>query len=304
MLSRWLFSLLLLGFLVWWLGPKEVIGQLGALQPSWVALALMVGCLQVLLSALRWWFTAKTLGVALSFPQALREYYLASLINQILPGGVVGDAYRAKRHADLVPSKRPAWWAVIIERFSGQLMLMLLTVVILISSNTWQAALGRLVEDIRMEPSATVGVVALGLVAMAGLVIRRWGNTLAGLGADLYRAMITAFWPGGRLLVQLISSWLIVMSYIAVMVFAAWAVGVELPWMTLAVLAPPLLLAMVIPLTVSGWGLRELMAAAVWSSVGLAPAQGVAVSMAYGLLIFLTAVPGVVMWRAKSAQRA
>jgi len=300
MLSRWLVSLLFLGSLVWWLGPVELMGQLTDLNPIWILLALLVGVVQVLLSAFRWWFSAKSLGVPLSFRAAVEEYYLASLINQILPGGVVGDAYRAKRHADVATTKMPAWFAVVIERFSGQLMLALFTGIVLVFSNTWH----RVFEKIPTEVS-WLGMEGLGAWAVLGalvlcLFIAAWlGKRFRDIGVSLYRAIIDVFWPWPRLVVQVLASLLIVGSYVAVMVLAAWALGVDRGFISLAVLMPPLLLAMVVPITVSGWGLRELVAAGVWTSVGLDPAQGVAVSVVYGLLIFLTALPGVFMWRGR-----
>ena len=53
-----------------------------------------------------------------------------------------------------------------------------------------------------------------------------------------------------------------------------------------------LLLAMVVPITVSGWGVREGAAALLWPAVGLPAEQGVAISIGYGALIFLASWPG------------
>ena len=250
------------------------------------------------LSAYRWWFRAQSLGVPLSFRVAVEEYYLASLINQVLPGGVVGDAYRAKRHGDVATTKSAAWFAVIIERFSGQLMLALFTGIVLLFSSTWHQVFKNLPTDLAwlgMEGLRGWGLVCALLVCV---FMGTWfGRRFRGVGVAFYRSVIRAFWPWPRLVVQVAASLLIVASYVVVMVLAAWALGVDRDFISLAVLMPPLLLAMVIPFTVSGWGLRELVAAGVWTSVGLDPAQGVAVSVVYGLLICLSALPGVLMWR-------
>src|SRR5690606_28998264 len=79
---------------------------------------------QVALSAFRWRFTAARLGIALPFRQALREYYLASFLNQMLPGGVVGDASRGWRHSrGAEPTTlSAAARAVILERSAGQIV--------------------------------------------------------------------------------------------------------------------------------------------------------------------------------------
>lgn len=306
MLSRWLLSLSLLGALVWWLGPLELLDQLSNFQGAWLWLALMIGLVQVMLSAFRWHFTARSLGLDLSFLAAWREYYLASLINQVLPGGVVGDAYRAKRHADQSTRRGQAWLAVVIERFSGQLMLVVLTLGVLGFSTTWQQALWGLFPNLSLLSSAFIaGGLLIGFFVFYGLMRRtkRWQAIEEDWLAPAMQGLHQAFWPSSRLAVQLVSSGLILLSYIAIFVLAAQALGVDLSMTTLMILAPPLLLAMVIPITVSGWGLREAAAAGAWGILGLDPAQGVAVSVAYGVLIFIIALPGVVLWRPMAKPR-
>jgi len=290
--------------LVWWLGPLELVDQLQTFDLTWLWLALVIGIAQVMLSAFRWHFTARSLDIPLSFSAAWREYYLASLINQVLPGGVVGDAYRAKRHADESARRSRAWLAVVIERFSGQLMLFVLTLGVLVFSTTWHRALSGLWVDVS---TSKVLVGALGLAALIIAIVWLINQSMLRAKQGHHRpahwvsmalqGIQKAFWPASRLLIQLTSSALILGSYIAVFVVAAKALGVDLSTPSLMILAPPLLLAMMIPITVSGWGLREAAAAGAWATLGLDPAQGVAVSVAYGLLIFLIALPGVLLWR-------
>ena len=55
------------------------------------------------------------------------------------------------------------------------------------------------------------------------------------------------------------------------------------------------LLAMAIPLSIAGWGVREGAAALVWQAAGLDPAQGVAISISYGVVILLSSLPGALM---------
>ena len=59
-------------------------------------------------------------------------------------------------------------------------------------------------------------------------------------------------------------------------------------------LVAPVLMTMLIPVTVAGWGLREGTAAVLWGVVGLTAADGVLVSVAYGLLVLFGSLPGAV----------
>ena len=288
--QRGIVSVALLVAVALWVEPAAVLAEVTRLAPEWVLAALAVSVLQVMLSAWRWQFTAGRVDVPLRFRYALREYYLALLVNQLLPGGVLGDAGRAHRHARQAASKGSAWRAVVIERASGQMAVALLTLVALLTSPLWHAALGGTGLLV-----LAAGVVALVLVVAAlGIWCRRErGPTLpswcVALGRDVRRGLLERrVWP-----LQLASSLAIVISYGLVMVCAARAIGSEMPALDILALAPVLLLAMLVPLSIAGWGLREGAAAGIWVLVGLPAAQGVAISLAYGVLVLLSSLPGI-----------
>ncbi len=60
---------------------------------------------QTLLSAWRWRLTARQLGLRIAPSQSVREYYLAQIVNQSLPGGMAGDVGRAERQDCAAPTK-------------------------------------------------------------------------------------------------------------------------------------------------------------------------------------------------------
>lgn len=279
----------LLGAVALWVDPQAIMAQVQRLSPGWVLVALLISVFQVMLSAWRWQLTARLIQVPMRFSYALREYYLALLVNQLLPGGVLGDAGRAHRHARQSASTGRAWRAVIIERVSGQVALGLFTLMALLLSPLWHAALGWTAW------LAIVGAVALavGVMTVALTLARRRGPLrlpawYLAVSQDIQRGLLSAgVWP-----LQLLSSLAIVASYGVVMVCAARAIGVELPALSLLALAPVVLLAMLVPFSVAGWGVREGAAAGIWMWVGLPAAQGVAVSLAYGVVVLLASLPG------------
>ncbi len=289
-LARLAFSLALLAGLLAWLEPATIAAELDELALGWVVLGLLTSLPQVVVSAWRWRLTARLLDVPLSRAAAFREYYLATFLNQLLPGGVMGDVARAWRHAGASGARRAAVRAVVIERTSGQLVLWGVTALALLTP-VWQAPLALAGDTLAALPGTAQAAAVLGLSGLAaGLITlyRRPPRALAGLGGDLARTLLaTAAWPR-----QLLGSLAVVTSYIAVYLCAARAAGAELPTLALMALVPPVLMAMALPLSVAGWGLREGAAALVWSLVGLPAAQGVAISMTYGLLVLLASLPG------------
>jgi uncharacterized membrane protein YbhN (UPF0104 family) len=289
-------SIALLLALAWWLDVAQIVARLGQMRAGWVFAALALSVIQVLVSAWRWRFTAGRLGIVLPFGQAVREYYLSMFVNQVLPGGVVGDVSRAWRHAAAqrltTSSGGPAIRAVVLERLSGQLVMVgvasasVLTLVVGSGDAAWVVVLA-----------------GLGLV----VAVRQWVKAPArDDGGDdapssrlsrlrLWHDTKTALLTGTALPIQVASSAVVVGTYVAIYLMASLAVDVDTPLRTLLPLVAPVLVAMLIPASVAGWGVRETAAALLWDAAGLTSEDGVVISIAYGLLSLVSSLPGCVV---------
>ncbi len=283
--GSWLVSLVVLAALLIWLDPASIAAEIRHLDSRWVVLALLVNVNQMVISAWRWQLTAHRLGLALPWRRALADYYLASFTNQVLPGGVLGDAWRAQRHGSRSHHPGVAWRAVIIERGSGQLTVVVVALAVLGLSPAWRPALTGL------WPAAAIFAGLIGLALMIVLVLtrsRQHPESAHILKSDLFRALIAR----GAWVLQIPAALAIVFSYALVFSLSGWGIGVGLSLPMLLTLALPVLVAMLVPFTVAGWGFREAAAAAVWLSMGLPASQGVAVAMAYGIVVLIASLPG------------
>jgi uncharacterized membrane protein YbhN (UPF0104 family) len=77
-----------------------------------------------------------------------------------------------------------------------------------------------------------------------------------------------------------------------VFVIAAWTTGSHASPARLWSLAMLVLLAMVVPLNIGGWGPREGVAAWAFAAAGLGAAHGVAAATAYGVMGLVATLPG------------
>ena len=348
-------SLGLLAAVLLWLEPRTLAAAFSAPEPMWLAAALALSFPQVALSAWRWRLTAQRLGAPIRFGEALREYYVATFLNQILPGGVMGDAARAWRHARrprsegvlrgpvgeavgesigpavgtkvetrrLMPLGAPvettagapfeppfetpvetpvetpaaapvglaAWHAVLIERASGQLALLAVVLATLVVSPELQGTTARMFTSPDGGSNSPVTLALALLLALAGIALWRGRGHVA----RFRRAVQEALLARDVFLRQLVASLLIVASYVGVYLCCMRMIGIDTPLATAAPLVPWVLLAMAIPLSIAGWGVREGAAALVWQATGLDPAQGVAISISYGVVILLSSLPGALM---------
>ena len=281
-------SVALLVYVVRAFGAESFLSRLGDLHVGWTAVALGVSIIQVLVSAWRWRYTARLLGIELPLSEATREYYLAMFVTQLIPGGVTGDVGRAWRHArrqrDAPELAGRAIRAVVIERASGQVVM---TLVAIGSSLVIAASLG---------VSGTI-VVLSGLAILVGVGLSvRWirqpGTARTSMWGALWNESRTALFSRTAFFRQMISSFAVVTTFIAIYVLAARAVGVDTPVVRLLPLVAPVLITMLIPLTLAGWGVREVGAAMLWPVVGLAPEDGIVVAVTYGLFVLLSTLPG------------
>jgi len=276
-------SLGLLGLLLTQVDAGAVAARLAALDVRWLLPVLALTVLQVIASAWRWRFTEARLGLALPLGTAIREYYLATFANQVLPGGVLGDVGRAGRHALASGDPGPAARAVILERASGQVAIALIAVIgIALADIAWPAG----------GTAIALSAVAL-IAALAALAVRRIHRHPEGWLAIAWRDTRRALLARDAWRTQLAMSLAIAASYVGVYALAGIALDTPAPatWLPLI---PIVLFSMLVPISVAGWGVRESVAAATWAAAGLGPADGTALAIAYGAIVLISSLPGLV----------
>jgi uncharacterized membrane protein YbhN (UPF0104 family) len=264
----------------------QVLARLSQADPVWLVAALVALNLQTLLSALRWRQVAAALGARIGLRHAVAEYYLSQLVNQTLPGGVLGDAARAVRAGGPDDLARAAM-AVVIERLAGQVVLFALLFTAL-------AVALLLPGGIDWPRGTGLALVAAG-VAGAGLC--GWFAHRATRGGRFAVAVHRAL--PGQWRVQLPLGLAILACNLAAFACAARATGTALPVEAILTLIPLILTAMLLPLGVGGWGWREGAAAGLFPLAGLGADAGLAASVAFGGLMLVGGLPGLYpLWRA------
>jgi uncharacterized membrane protein YbhN (UPF0104 family) len=287
-------TVILLG-LLWRLSGGEALAhRLVGADPAWVVAGLLFATMNMVCGALRWRYTARRVGAELGVEVAIREFYLAMFLNQVLPGGVSGDAVRAWRHGKRVRREEPrsvgpVVRAVIIERVANQ---MVTALCILGSLALWPWMPGAL-SAVRMWGPlvGAVAVVGFAVVALALLARRGTGGPIERFFEDAREALLRR----RSLPAQLGMGLLIMASCLAMFYCAAHAVDARLSLFHLLALVPATLFAMSMPFSIGGWGLREASAVALWTMAGLPAQEALASSILYGVLTLLACLPGAVV---------
>ncbi|MBF9036218.1 UPF0104 family protein [Rhodobacterales bacterium HKCCE2091] len=257
---------------------QGVLDRLAGVHPGWIAASVLILTAVIALSALRWRLTADSLGLPMTGVDALREYYLAQFVNQTLPGGVLGDASRAVRSRQGGPVT-PAAQSVVLERASGQVGMALVLGVGVLGAMVHPRAPIRLDVAFWLPAAVLVGMAAV----LAALAMTR----VSGSWGAAVRTALVARWP-----VQVALSLAIAALTVAAFATSARATGTPLEPLAAALIVPPVLTAMLLPASVAGWGWREGAAAALFPLAGLAPEAGIAASIAFGVAVLASTLPG------------
>jgi len=266
----------------------QVMGRLRDVHLGWIALALLLLTLQTILSALRWRQTAARLGNDMGLWLAVREYFLAQALNLALPGGVVGDVGRALRASAEAGIER-AGQAVVFERLAGQAPLVGVTVlgVLAVTFFPGGVVVPPGIQAVLFAFLAAVGLCAA-LIAFSG---ERWPWLAKWRRAAGHAVFAPGVWPW-----QLGLSLGTVSANLLAFAACAAAVGVWLSPMAIMVVLPLVLFAMVLPLTIGGWGFREGAAVALFPLAGATGADGFAASACFGLVFMLSASSGLLLF--------
>jgi uncharacterized membrane protein YbhN (UPF0104 family) len=280
------------GTVLWCLGRQVGATPFkdGLRAVTWQAVvaAVTLTVLTTVCSAWRWRVVARALGVDIDLPGAVCAYYRSLFLNSVLFGGVLGDVHRAVRHGrragDVVRGLRAVAW----ERLCGQVIQAVVTAVVLLT----------LPSPVRPAlPYVLAGVAGVaGVAGCAALIVRgaarrgrsRLTRAARAVSADLRRGVLApGVWPQLTL-----ASVLVVAGHTATFVIAARVAGSTAPLGELVALLMVVQTAMVIPLSIGGWGLREGAAAWAFGAAGLGAATGVTVATLYAVLMLAAVSPG------------
>jgi uncharacterized membrane protein YbhN (UPF0104 family) len=287
------------------LGGDAFANGLAVIGPASIAAALAIGLLTTVLGALRWWLVARRVGLQLRVRDAIAEVYRATFLNAVLPSGVLGDVDRAVRHGrDSGDTARSAR-AVVLERTAGQVVLIGVACIVLPT----QPALVAAVLSGPGHPPVAVAIGAVAVLAAAtgvAIVVARsrpgsgkWRRVLHDAAADARAGLLARdTWPAlfGLSLAAL-------GGFLALFLVAARAAGTTASTLQLLPLLLMALLAMALPVNVGGWGPREGIAALGFWMAGLGAPLGITVSVAYGVLALIAALPGGLVLLARRAAR-
>jgi uncharacterized membrane protein YbhN (UPF0104 family) len=284
-LLRLVAGVAVLWFLVRLVGAAPFGDGLRAVTWQAVVAAVTLTALTTVCSAWRWRVVARALGAGIDLPGATGAYYRSLFLNSVLPGGVLGDVHRAVTHGRRAGDVARGVRAVAWERLCGQVIQAVVTAVVLLTMpSPVRPALPYVLAGI----AGVAGCAALVVHGAARRGRSRLTRAVRTVAADLRRGLLArGVWPQLTL-----ASLLVVAGHTATFVIAARVAGCTAPLGELVALLMVVQVAVVIPLSIGGWGLREGAAAWAFAAAGLGAANGVTFATLYAVLMLAAVTPG------------
>jgi len=286
------------------------------MEPAWLIAAALAICCAFICGGLRWGFIMRSAGFEGSLKSYIALYFAGGLINQGLPSTLGGDSYRAitathftnddklsaakeldeelHHSVDLghaTPKLRLSFAMTLVDRLLG------------LAGNNLLGGIGLILGGATLATwGQDLGYAVIGVMLSAGIIIAfilAWTKTRQLLQKILDRLQMNNAMPG----IQLAFSWPINIAQalfgigihsctILAFSFCLRAYGAEAPISSLMIGLPALSLLLMLPISISGWGLREATLSSVLALWGVNPSLTVLASISYGAITVLSVLPG------------
>ena len=296
-----LFTFALLAIVLSQLDLEKFSETLSSMKPTWVLLAFSLQLLTVFPAVQRWRLILRNFEVRMSFVPLLKLAFIGSFFNLFLPTGIGGDFVRAfYLSRDVGRGISSILTTILLERSGGLCALLLI--------GTISSALSDLevsgIPAVYLFLILLVGYTLINLLlflpwihTQIDLRLKRWKfDSIAAQMEMIYQGLQTLRRDGRTLGGSLLLSLIVQFNSILVMWLLAQAIGITSSFSTFLIFIPLINLTLMIPLAISGFGLREGAYYLLFSQVGLPAEMSITLSLMSYLVLLLAGFPGALFY--------
>lgn len=273
-------------------------------KPLYVAM-LCATCVTIFLLSLRWWLLLRGYGFPVPLGKIFYMTYAGAFFNNFLPGSVGGDLTKAILAATGEERKAAITATVILDRFVGLAVMILLAAVSMIpeAGRFWAQGDRALV----LLVYALLGAMILGLAVyysppfrfLVGLLpFKKIVGELDGVFRSAWGKKSLVAQAAGLSLAAQICGILTVYG-------TSRAMGIpDIGVVPFFIFEPIIFIVTAVPLSVGGWGVQEYVYQRLFGDFGgMDPNQAIALSVLFKLNWILTSLPGGVLFAVGGARR-
>lgn len=273
-------SLGLLTFIFINLDTQAFLRSLRGANPWWLVVALVMMMAGVVTRAYRWQILLTAIGVPVPLGQLTAIYFIGFLFNNLLPSGLGGDAIRMLELRPYTRYGSDTVTSVIVDRFLGLSALQAIALVALIYD--WTAVPAGLAY---FTVAIFIGGLGVGYLLIHRplyiMLQNRFSLFRRLTGLKMISQLFESFqrYPLGALGRSYLVSLLFNITLIAMNICIGLALGAEATLVQYAVFVPITSLALLIPISFAGLGVREEAYRQLFGQAGVSDEKAVAMSL-------------------------
>jgi uncharacterized protein (TIRG00374 family) len=257
------------------------------------ALAVLMATIGIVLSAWRWQRVLAAFGSPVPLRSLTGHYFAGQFVGNVLPSTIGGDVLRVSRSAKNVGSSETAFAAVALERLSGFVALPIICLFgfvvdpsLLESSTAWVALL---VSGITLAALAVILVLAAH-PRIAGR-FKEHENWMRFIGAT--HVGVERIRADPRAAVSILATAMIYqVSVVLTVGFVVLAIDAPVPVGAVIAFVPVVAMAQVVPISLSGLGVREGMFVLLLHPLGVPNGQAIGIGLLWYLTMLLVSLLG------------
>jgi uncharacterized protein (TIRG00374 family) len=261
---------------------------------GWLAVGLLILVVQTAAAAIRWHSILRSLRLPMPMWAVVQTFYVMAFLNSFLPAGLAGDTLRVwllRRNAHGILT---AVNSVLIDRFIAVLTLLGAAAAVqpLIWPQIGQSTLMVATVGSALSMIAAIYAVVFIVPRIHWSIFGRLMPMLHAVSRDLRLVFLDIRALSTTVVTAFASNLLLVGAIFAL----AHGSGVDVGFLTWLVVMPVVLLVTALPISVGGWGTREIAMVYMLGLFGVPPDLAAAVSIKFGLCTTVASLVGAPIW--------
>ncbi len=282
----------LLGYVFSRVDPHAVYRIVASADLGLLLLTVPVLAFSYLLGGLRWWCVIRGLGRSAPLPVLIGLFWIGGFVGQVVPN-LLGDAARISIAIRRGIPLGTAVFSAVCERLA---MVVLLVILIAITAPLLDDRLGTAAPlwlALAMMVAGGAGITLLLVADRFSIFLRRF-RVLAPLSSlsSGFRVLVLSRWLAPVMAIAALAH----LDLIVAAAVLGNALRLPLSLLDYLVVMPVATLAMVLPISIGGWGVREGVLVAILGAMGIPAQTALAFSVMFGLAIIVGSLPAIPIW--------